>query len=144
MIRVSWSQSKSRACGGALSSGNIANSAEGSLPFRCARILLMTAGSSMQAMILTYPVQRSQVSMPPHRSGCGPIKHPLEPLHPGHRLVALRWRLVQPVLPGRLTHREYQQLNKLHGSHAGRRTNCLRAASPAVLPAGTKSSWSHL
>ena len=30
MIRVSSSQSKRRACGGALSSGNIANSAEGS------------------------------------------------------------------------------------------------------------------
>ena len=39
MIRMSWSQSKRRACGGALPSGNIANSAEGSLPFRCARIL---------------------------------------------------------------------------------------------------------
>jgi hypothetical protein len=44
MIRVSWSQSKSRGplvrpAVAALSSGNIANSAEGSLPFRCARIL---------------------------------------------------------------------------------------------------------
>jgi hypothetical protein len=36
---MSWSQSNSRACGGALSSGNIANSAVGSLPFRCATIL---------------------------------------------------------------------------------------------------------
>jgi hypothetical protein len=43
----------SRTCGGALSSGNIANSAEGSLPLKCARILSITAGSSMQAMILT-------------------------------------------------------------------------------------------
>ena len=31
------------------------------------------------------------------------IKYPLEPLHPGHRLVALGRRLVQPALPGRLT-----------------------------------------
>jgi hypothetical protein len=39
----------------------------------------MTAGSSMQAMTLTCPAQRSQVSMgpPPDRSGCGPIEHPL-------------------------------------------------------------------
>ena len=63
VIRVSWSQSNRRACGGARPSGNIANSAEGSLPFRCARILSITAGSSMQAMILTCPLQRSQVSI---------------------------------------------------------------------------------
>ena len=31
------------------------------------------------------------------------IKHPLQPLHPGHRLVALGGRLVYPVLPCRLT-----------------------------------------
>jgi len=31
------------------------------------------------------------------------VEHPLEPLHPGHRLVALRRRLVQPIFPGRLT-----------------------------------------
>ena len=31
------------------------------------------------------------------------IKNSLEPLHPGHRLVALVGRLVQPVFPGLLT-----------------------------------------
>jgi len=31
------------------------------------------------------------------------IKHPFQPLHPGHRLVALGGRLVYPVLPCRLT-----------------------------------------
>jgi hypothetical protein len=31
------------------------------------------------------------------------VKDTLEPLHPGHRLVALVRRLVQPVSPGRLT-----------------------------------------
>jgi hypothetical protein len=39
MIKVSWSQSNNRACGGAQPSGSITSSAEGSLPFRCARIL---------------------------------------------------------------------------------------------------------
>ena len=39
MQSVEEAGTPSRACGGALSSGNIANSAEGSLPFRCARIL---------------------------------------------------------------------------------------------------------
>ena len=39
MIKMSWSQSNRRVFGGALPSGNIANSAEGSLPFKCARIL---------------------------------------------------------------------------------------------------------
>ena len=42
MIKVSRRQSKRRACGGALPSGNIASSAEGSLPFRCDRILSIT------------------------------------------------------------------------------------------------------
>jgi hypothetical protein len=52
-----------------------------------------TLASSMQrfdasTMILTCPLQRSQVSMgpPPDRSECGPIEHPFEPLH----LYALR------------------------------------------------------
>jgi hypothetical protein len=31
------------------------------------------------------------------------IEHPLQPLHPGHRRMALGGRLVQPVFPGRLT-----------------------------------------
>ena len=39
MASVEESGTPGRACGGALSSGSIANSAEGSLPFRCARIL---------------------------------------------------------------------------------------------------------
>jgi hypothetical protein len=43
-------------------------------------------------MILTCPAQRSQVSMgpPPDRSGCGPIKHPFQPLH----LYALRVQVI--------------------------------------------------
>jgi hypothetical protein len=49
VIKVSGSQSKSRACGGARPSGNIASSLEGSLPFKCARILSIAAESSMQA-----------------------------------------------------------------------------------------------
>jgi hypothetical protein len=74
-FRMSWSQSKSRTCGGALPSGNIANSAEDALPFKCARILSITAGSSMQrfdasTMILTCPAQRSQVSMGPPPDRC--------------------------------------------------------------------------
>jgi hypothetical protein len=64
MIRVSWSQSKSWACGGARPSGNIASSLECALPFKCARILSITAGSSMQAMILTSSVHRSQDEKP--------------------------------------------------------------------------------
>ena len=82
-MRALWIQSKSRACGGARSSGSITGSVDGSLPFRCARILSITVGSSMQAMILTCPAQRSQVSMgpPSDRSGCGPIEHPFQPLH---------------------------------------------------------------
>ena len=63
MIRVSRSQSKRRACGGARPSGSTTRSAEGALPFRCDRILSITAGSSMQPMILTCPAHRSQVSM---------------------------------------------------------------------------------
>jgi hypothetical protein len=39
MMNVSWSQSKSRACGGARSSGSIAFPIDGALPFRWARIL---------------------------------------------------------------------------------------------------------
>ena len=39
MIKVSWSQSNSRACGGARPSGSITRSAEGALLFKCARIL---------------------------------------------------------------------------------------------------------
>jgi hypothetical protein len=69
-----------------------------------------TLASSMQrfdasTMILTCPAQRSQVSMgpPPDRSECGPIKYTLEPLHPGHRRVALSGRLVQPIIPSGLT-----------------------------------------
>jgi hypothetical protein len=31
------------------------------------------------------------------------VKYPLQTLHPGHRLVALGGRLVQPIFPGRLT-----------------------------------------
>ena len=42
MIKVSCSQSKSRACGGALPSGNITGSEEDALPFKCARILSIT------------------------------------------------------------------------------------------------------
>ena len=63
MIKVSWRQSNSRTCGGARSSGNIAGSVEDALPFRWARILSITAGSSIHAMILTCPLQRSQVSI---------------------------------------------------------------------------------
>jgi hypothetical protein len=100
MIGVSWSQSKSRACGGALPSGNIANSAEGSLPFRCARILsispvvrhsLFNAGNDLD--LTTAPLAGLDVN----------VEHPFEPLHPGHRRMALGGRLVQPVLPCRLT-----------------------------------------
>ena len=43
MQSVEEAGTPSWACGGALSSGNIANSAEGSLPFRCDRILSITA-----------------------------------------------------------------------------------------------------
>ena len=63
MQSVEEAGTPSRACDGALPSGNIANSAEGSLPFSCARIISITPGSSMQAMILTCPAQRSQVSI---------------------------------------------------------------------------------
>ena len=38
-IKMSWSQSNNRACGGPRPSGNITSSAEGALPFKCARIL---------------------------------------------------------------------------------------------------------
>jgi hypothetical protein len=31
------------------------------------------------------------------------VEHPFEPLHPGHRRMALGGRLVQPALPGGLT-----------------------------------------
>jgi hypothetical protein len=100
----------SRACGGARFSESRAAPAEGALLFRCARILSITAGSSMQrfdasTMILTCPAQRSQVSVgpPPDRSGGGPIEHPLQPLHSGHRRMAPDGRLVQPVPPRRLT-----------------------------------------
>ena len=46
-MRLFWIQSKSLACGGPRPSGNITNSAVVSLPFRCARILSINAGSSM-------------------------------------------------------------------------------------------------
>ncbi len=49
-IKISWSQSNNRTCGGPRPSGNITNSAVTSLPFRCARILSIIAGSSMQAI----------------------------------------------------------------------------------------------
>ena len=53
MIKVSWSQSKRRVCGGALSSGNIASSLEGSLSFRCARIRSITAHLYYLWIVLT-------------------------------------------------------------------------------------------
>lgn len=53
MISVSGSQSKIGACGGrVLPAERIALPTEGALPFRCDRLLSITARSSMQAMFL--------------------------------------------------------------------------------------------
>ena len=99
MESVEESGTPSRACGGALPSGNIANSA-GSLPFRCARILsispvvrhsLFNAGNDLD--LPGAPLTGLNIN----------IEHAFEPLHPGHRLVALGWRFIQPALLGRLT-----------------------------------------
>ena len=52
-----------RACGGARRGGNRAGSAEAFLLSMWVRIFLITAGSSMQAMICSAPPQAEQVSM---------------------------------------------------------------------------------
>ena len=87
MESVEEAGTPSRACGGARFSGSRAVPTEGALPFRWARILSITAGSSMQAMILTCPAHRSQVSV---SIRSGPIEHPLQPLH----LYALRVQII--------------------------------------------------
>ena len=97
---MSWSQPKGRVCDGALSSGNIANSAEDTLPFRCNRI------RSISRVVRHSLFDASDDLDLPVTLLAGldvDIKHPVQPLHPGHRLVALGGRLVQPVFPGRLT-----------------------------------------
>ena len=60
------SQSNKPPCGGARQCGNQVGSTEGSCLSRWMRIFSITAGSSMQAMILTAPPQTRQVarSMP--------------------------------------------------------------------------------
>ena len=81
MIKVSCSQSKRRAYGGALSSGHIANSAEGSLPFRCDRIL------SISPVVRHSLFDASDDLDLPRALLAGldvDIKHPFQPLHPGH------------------------------------------------------------
>lgn len=52
-----------RTCGGARRGGNRAVSAQALLPSRWVRMLLITAGSSMQAMIRSAPPQAEQISM---------------------------------------------------------------------------------
>jgi hypothetical protein len=68
MESVEEAGAPSRACGGPRFSGSRAVPTEGALPFKCARILSIAAGSSMQrfdasTMILTCPAHRSQVSV---------------------------------------------------------------------------------
>lgn len=92
---VEKSGAPGRVCGGAQSSGRIVFPVEGALSFRWANIFSITAGSSIQAMILTCPAQRSQVSMS--------MLNTLQTLHPGHRRMARSGRLVQPGLVARLT-----------------------------------------
>jgi hypothetical protein len=60
------------------------------------------------------------------------IKHPFQPLHPGHRLVALGGRLVYPVLPCRLTPlASPAPLRRCHPD-----TNSLRQSAPVSLYPG--------
>jgi hypothetical protein len=56
-------QANKPACGGAREGGNRAGAVQASLVSRWVRIFLITAGSSMQAMIRSAPPQTAQVSI---------------------------------------------------------------------------------
>ncbi len=99
---MSWSQSKRRACGGPRRSGTRANAEERALPFRWARILSISP--VVRHSLFNAAVRRLDDDLDLTGTALAglnvDVKYPFQPLHPGHRLVALGGRLVQPVFPG--------------------------------------------
>jgi hypothetical protein len=69
------------------------SAAKATLPSSWVRILLITTGSSMRAMIRRAPPQAGLVSM-------SMPKDALDPLRPSHRYPTFRWRFLFPLLSG--------------------------------------------